>query len=314
MFNSSTKSSISLDRRSFLGIAAGLVAAGVLPRSVLALAGPHIFKHGVFDVTVLSDGNLTLPLAIVSKDATPEQLATLLGAAAKDGKFMPEINVVALRSGTEVILIDSGAGGGMGDTAGKLLESLKAAAIDPASVTKVIFTHAHADHVLGAAGNGSPVFANATFHLAEAEYNFWSPADLVSKVPEQMQGFVKMTQSAFAAFGDRIKTFKPGAEVLAGIGVIDTPGHTPGHVAFELAGGDGLVIVGDAITAPTVFFAHPDWAFGFDADGALASKSRRALLDMASAGKKQMLGYHWPYPGLGRAEVKDGAFAYIAAS
>jgi hypothetical protein len=35
-------------------------------------------------------------------------------------------------------------------------------------------------------------------------------------------------------------------------------------------------------------------------------------LDMAVSGKKQMLGYHWAYPGLGRAEAKDGAFAYVA--
>jgi glyoxylase-like metal-dependent hydrolase (beta-lactamase superfamily II) len=98
---------------------------------------------------------------------------------------------------------------------------------------------------------------------------------------------------------------------VPGVGVIDTAGHTPGHVSFELAGGDGLILTGDAITVPTVFFAHPDWAFGFDADGELAGKSRRMLLDNAATGKKLMLGYHWPYPGLGRAEAKDGAYVYV---
>jgi hypothetical protein len=72
-----------------------------------------------------------------------------------------------------------------------------------------------------------------------------------------------------------------------------------------------LILTGDAITVPKVFFAHPDWKFGFDADGEAAGKSRRMLLDMAVSGKKQLLGYHWAYPGIGRAEAKDGAFAYV---
>ena len=36
-----------------------------------------------------------------------------------------------------------------------------------------------------------------------------------------------------------------------------------------------------------------------------------SLLDMASAGKKKLLGYHWPYPGIGMAEKKDGAYVYV---
>lgn len=315
MFLSDPHATIRLDRRKFMGIAAGLVAAGVLPSSVLALAGPHSFKHGAFDLTVVSDGNLELPLTIVSKDAPPEEIAKLVGAMAKGDKFYPEVNVVVAKSGSDMILFDAGAGSGMAASAGKLAESLKAAGIDPAAITKVVFTHAHPDHLFGAVGaDGKSVYANASFHMAENELNFWSPPDLASKMPEGMQGMVKGIQGSLTALKDKLVTFKGGTELLPGVGVIDTPGHTPGHVSFELAGGDGLVLVGDAITVPGVFFAHPDWAFGFDADGAMAGKSRRMLLEAAATGKKKMLGYHWAYPGLGMAEAKVGAFVYVAAS
>jgi glyoxylase-like metal-dependent hydrolase (beta-lactamase superfamily II) len=314
MFLSDPHATIRLDRRKFLGIAAGLVAAGVLPSSVLALAGPHSFKHGAFDLTVVSDGTLELPITIVSKDAPPEELAKLIGAMVKGDKFYPEVNVVVAKSGSDMILFDAGAGSGMAASAGKLAESLKAAGVDPAAITKVVFTHAHPDHLFGALGaDGKPVYANASFHMAETEYNFWAAPDLASKMPEAMQGMVKGIQGSLAGLKEKIATFKGGAELLPGVGVIDTPGHTPGHVSFELAGGDGLVLVGDAITVPGVFFAHPDWAFGFDADGATAGKSRRMLLEAAATGKKKMLGYHWAYPGLGMAEAKDGAFVYLAA-
>jgi glyoxylase-like metal-dependent hydrolase (beta-lactamase superfamily II) len=306
-------STLTFNRRAFLGVAAGLIASGALPKSVLALAGPHNFKHGTFDITVVSDGTFALPIAMVSPDAKPEDIRQMLGLAA-DAEANPiEISPILVKSGTEMILFDTGTGAAMGSkTSGMIADSLKAAGTDPSAVTKVIYTHAHPDHLWGAlGGDGKPVFANASHHMSESEWNFWSAPDLVSKMPKELEGMVKGTQGQLAAIKDKMMMFKPGAEVLPGINVIDTSGHTPGHVSFEFAGGDGLILTGDAITVPTIFFAHPEWKFGFDADGAAAGKSRRMLLDMAASGKKQMLGYHWPYPSLGRAEAKDGAFAFV---
>ena len=51
---------------------------------------------------------------------------------------------------------------------------------------------------------------------------------------------VKTTQVQLAGIKDKVSMFKPGTEVLPGINVLDTAGHTPGHVSFEMSGGDGL--------------------------------------------------------------------------
>jgi glyoxylase-like metal-dependent hydrolase (beta-lactamase superfamily II) len=304
-----------LNRRKFLGVAASLVAAGVIPKSALALAAPYSFKQGAYDITVVSDGTLMLPFSVVSPDAKPEDLAKLLGAAAQGDKAQFEASPLLLKSGNDVVLLDTGAGGNFGPTMGKIAESLKAAGTDAGAVTKVIYTHAHPDHLWGTLGaDGKSVFPSASFHVAEAEWNFWVTPDLASKMPKDMEGMVKTTQTHLAAIKEKVAMFKPGAEVLPGVNVLDTAGHTPGHVSFELAGGDGLIITGDAITNPLVFFAHPEWKFGFDADPATAIANRKKLLDMASAGKKILLGYHWPYPGIGMAEAKDGAYVYVPAA
>jgi glyoxylase-like metal-dependent hydrolase (beta-lactamase superfamily II) len=301
-----------LDRRKFLGVAAGLIAAGVLPKNVLALAGPYTFKQGDYDVSVVSDGTLLLPVSLVGPDAKPEDVKTLLGAMVQGTNVQFEASPLLLRSGSDVILMDTGSGNGFQPTAGKIADSLKEAGVEASAITKVIFTHAHPDHCWGTLGaDGKPIFANASFHMAETEWNFWTAPDLASKMPKDMEGMVKTTQSQLAGFKDKVAMFKPGAEVLPGINVIDTAGHTPGHVSFELAGGDGLIITADAIINPQVYFPHPDWKFGFDADHATAIANRKKLLDMASAGKKKLLGYHWPYPGLGIAEAKDGAYVYV---
>ncbi len=304
-----------LDRRKFLGIAAGLVAAGVLPKNVLALAGPYSFKQGAYDITVVSDGTLILPITVVSSDAKPEDLAKLLGAMAQGDKVQFEASPLLLKSGSEVVLLDNGCGSNFMPSAGKIGDSLKAAGTDPSTVTRVIYTHAHPDHFWGTIANdGKGNFPNASLHMAEAEWNFWAAPDLASKMPKEMQGMVKGTQAQLAAMKEKLVMFKPGVEILPGINVLDTPGHTPGHVSFELAGGDGLIVTGDTIPNPAVFFANPGWKFGFDADPALAITTRTKLLGMAASGKKKMIGYHWPYPGIGMAEAKDGAFTYVPAS
>lgn len=100
-------------------------------------------------------------------------------------------------------------------------------------------------------------------------------------------------------------TIRSGDDVHAGIRAFATPGHTPGHLSFEVAGGDGLIVVGDAVTAPAIFFPHPDWTFGFDFDDEQAVGTRRRLLDRAAHGRTTLLGYHWPFPAIGYAE-RDG--------
>ena len=307
-----SNSTIRVDRRKFLGAAAGLIAAGILPKNVMALAGPYMFKQGAYDATVVSDGTLLLPLALIDSVGKPEEVAKLLGTMVQGDNIQFEASPLLLKSAGEMILMDTGSGGGFQPTAGKVLQSLKAAGVEPSAITKVIFTHAHPDHCWGTTGkDGKPVFSNAAFHMGETEWNFWMAADLASKMPKEMQGMVTGTQSQLGALKDQIKLFKTGAEVLPGIMALDTAGHTPGHISFELAGGDGMIVTGDAITNPMVYFAHPDWKFNFDSDHATAIANRKKLLDMASAGKKKLLGYHWPYPGIGMAEKKDGAYVYV---
>jgi glyoxylase-like metal-dependent hydrolase (beta-lactamase superfamily II) len=106
---------------------------------------------------------------------------------------------------------------------------------------------------------------------------------------------------------------KPGDDIVTGIRVLDTFGHTPGHVSFEVAGDDGLIIVGDAIGLPVMYFPHPEWRLAFDANHDLAVANRKKLLDRAATDKTKLLGFHWPYPGVGHAERKDSAYQYVAA-
>ena len=71
---------------------------------------------------------------------------------------------------------------------------------------------------------------------------------------------------------------RDGDEIVSGVRVIDTPGHTPGHMSVELAGGDGLVIGGDALTHVVISFQHPSWRVPVDHEPDRGSRPACACL------------------------------------
>ncbi len=303
-----------IDRRQFLSLAAGAALAGVAGVPTYAQA-MHRFDHGDFDISVFSDGFLTLSAEILLPDATPELREPILQSMGGDKTgAMVQANVPLIRYGRDLILIDNGAGGNFQPSAGRLADNLRANGVDPASITKIVFTHAHPDHS-GAttAADGTLLYPNAEYFIGQAEWDFWTDKDFETRRPAALHGFAKGARRDLFAVEDRITRVKEGDQIVPGMSIVDTPGHTPGHISIELAGRDNLVITGDACTSDVIFFQHPRWHFGFDTDAELALKNRRDLLDRAANEKLKLLGYHWTYPGVGYAEKKGDAYRFVAA-
>jgi glyoxylase-like metal-dependent hydrolase (beta-lactamase superfamily II) len=112
----------------------------------------YALRVGEIDVLVVSDGVLLLPGAMLAHNASPAVRAAWL----KDNFLPPDafdwaLNVVVVRSGGRTILVDAGMGTEFPDLkrAGQLIHRLEAAGIDLASVTDVVLTHMHMDHVGG---------------------------------------------------------------------------------------------------------------------------------------------------------------------
>ena len=279
-------------------------------------ADAHRFSQGAIEVTVLSDGHLVLPAAVLAPTAPPDELAALMkeifGKAPET--IEPAANVTLLRSGEDLVLVDTGSGNRFQPTAGKLRDNLAANGIDPAAVTKVVFSHAHPDHVWGTVlDDGSLAFPNAGYYVGQAEWDFWTNPDLPGQMPEEMRPFALGAQRDLGAVKDRVTLVKEGAAVAPGITVIDTPGHTPGHISLLVEGGEGLIVGGDVTPHAVVSLRRPEWAFGFDADPEQGIATRKALLDRAAADRHAFLGFHFPYPGVGQVERDGDAYRFVPA-
>src|SRR5215472_14508554 len=112
----------------------------------------YALKVGAIDVMVISDGVLSLPGAMLAHNADPAVRAAWL-----EDMFLPPdviewaLNVVVVRSSNRTILIDAGMGAAFPDLprVGQLVHRLEAVGIDPASITDVVLTHMHMDHIGG---------------------------------------------------------------------------------------------------------------------------------------------------------------------
>ena len=153
-------------------------------------------------------------------NADPAVRATWL-----DDMFLPPdafdwaLNVVMVRSGGQTILIDAGLGSDPDlhlPRAGQLIKRLEAAGIDLASVTDVVLTHMHMDHVGGLLVDGvkERLRPDLRIHVAAAEVKFWESPDFshVSMPPgfpdalrATAKRFMKEYRSQLRLFEERVR-------------------------------------------------------------------------------------------------------------
>ncbi len=310
---------LEVSRRSMIFGGTTLLAAGLLSgigaRPLLAATAAHRFKVGAAEIIVLSDGRFSLPKSFVLPDRADAELAALFEKAGAKLDLVAETNVTIVKTGPHVVLIDTGAGPDFMPTLGKLADNLDAAGIKAAEVTHVVFTHAHADHFWGVVDplTESSLFEGARHVMTTVERDFWLKPGIETTVPEAHKTMAVGITRRMKQLGDKIETVKPNAEIVPGIALLDTPGHTPGHASVVVrSGSEEVVVLGDALTQHIVSFATPGWRWGPDIDADAAIATRRRLLDRLATSKARVVGYHLPWPGVGRVEAKDGAFRFVA--
>ena len=170
-------------------------------------------------------------------------LASLRGL---DGREWPVHGFVVTHPGGAV-LVDTGCGGPdewLNDwrvVNRSVADALAELDMTPADVGLVINTHLHFDHC-----GQNAVFSHAACHVQRTEL------DRAKRESRELYDW-------FGFMDARWELLDGDTEILPGLSVVTTPGHTVGHQCVVVSSADGQdLLIGDAAYTPRQFAGPPD--------------------------------------------------------
>jgi len=207
------------------------------------------------------------------------------------------------------ILIDNGMGTkederfleihGVSDDAGRKLEdSLANAGVAPADIDVVVCTHLHFDHAGGNTelqdGALRPAFPNARYIVRRDE---WELAHLDSekiRAAYMLQHFDPLEEAGVLELVD------DELELVPGVRLLHTPGHTPGHQSVLVeVGKETICFLADLV--PTRAHVRPLWIMSYDLEPLVTFETKKRVLERAGVEGWTLVFEHDPWIAAARA-------------
>jgi glyoxylase-like metal-dependent hydrolase (beta-lactamase superfamily II) len=295
-------------------------ASGPAPELTGTEPGFYRFRIGGLEAVALSDGGISGPLSTMNfwADVQNKVIVDALYAAFEPPEIHLGFSVLLVKVGNELVLVDTGCGSLFGPIGGRLVGNLAAIGVTPEQITTVILSHAHGDHMGGLLNlqTGQVTFKNARHLIHGSEYDFWmggNPDLSAVRMPDDAKATAKANaRKVLDGLKDRWERVNPGDKPMAGLEIIDAPGHTPGHIGVLYTdGGESLLHVADAAHHHTLSFEHPEWGFIADVQPEVAKQTRRRLLARAAEERIRIFGAHLPFPAIGHVRATEGHFEYV---
>ncbi len=188
------------------------------------------------------------------------------------------------------ILVDCGAGTKLDDKMVDIYEIqcrplrkvLEDHGIDPDSITDAIATHLHFDHAGGytyydGAGELALALPNATHHVQRRQWEAATGPNEKDRASFFPENFLPIKEAG------RLNLLDGESEILPGVRVVPTEGHTPGHQVVLLGGSEGTVMYcGDLI--PLASHVNLPWIMAYDHFPLSTLEEKKRLLGEAADG------------------------------
>jgi len=218
-----------------------------------------------------------------------------------------------------IVLIDTGLGNKESDrfksiygvsnegSPTRLESSLEALGVLPEDIDFVVATHLHFDHAGGGTvrdpdGTVRPSFPGARYVVSRGEYEF---ARLDNE--RVRASYMAANFEPLAAAGC-LELVDGDAEVVPGVSMVHTPGHTPHHQSIRVdIGGDQLLFLADLV--PTTAHLPLSWIMGYDVEPLVTLESKKNLLSRAAEEGWLLAFEHDPFVAWGRAAIPSGGGA-----
>ena len=219
----------------------------------------------------------------------------------RHGQAWLPIGCFLIRTRSRNVLVDAGMGPELSDgdprrvlVGGQLMTGLYAIGVPPADIDDVICTHLHSDHcgwLFDA--EARPVFPKAGIWFGAQDWHHFVLNREFFMHDHIRHGFTDSSEG-------RLHPVSEEVTVTAGVDLLMTPGHTPGHMAVVVSSqGNRALLLGDAITCP-VQMDEPSWQALGDVDPGLAARVRARLFRELEDPGILAAGAHFPELRFGR--------------
>ncbi len=190
-----------------------------------------------------------------------------------------------------------------------LEEAIAAAGFKPDDIDIMVDTHLHFDHAGGnthvdADGQVRLSFPRARYIVQKGEYEYahWKNERIQASYLKHNFEPVKEAGKLELVEGD--------VDIVPGISVMRTPGHTPHHQSVLIrSAGETAIFLADVM--PTSAHLPLPWIMGYDVEPLVTLESKRAIVKRAQDEEWLLIFEHDPTVAWGRIGEKDGKMALV---
>lgn len=294
------------------------LTAVAAPPAQLTSQAPGYYRTmvGDMEVVALYDGHFDIPNKTF-KGIDEKNIQSLLARRFVETRagVRTAINAFLINTGKNLVLIDTGAADCFNSDMGHLADNLRASGYKPEQVDTVLLTHLHPEHACGLTRNGKMAFPNAAVYVSHYESDYWLDEENAKQVSDANLAFFKKAQDAVAPYvaAGKFKTFGLDETLVPDVGIVSTPGHTPGHTSYLFTSGDQRLLVwGDIVHSHAIQFVYPDVTLEYDMDAKQSIAARKKVFGSVTKENLWVAGAHLPFPGLGHMSYDGERYRWIA--
>lgn len=273
---------------------------------------------GSFTVELLSEGRFEVFRDGHINCTTVDDESTRTQLSATGQSSVVGINPILIKTGHENILLDTGLGWGLDAGSeyhdiSNVQTNLDIFDLEPGDITHVVLSHLHYDHAAGCSFTGPDsetkgTFPNAKYFVHQKEWDF-----ALTQVNQEQKHFGAgyRLDDFYRLVADKRIEFlsRESTEILDGINVLRTGGHTPGHQIVAIHNnGESAYYLGDLL--PSSAHLNHYAMSHMDVEPVQAKKMKVQLLRKACNEQAILLFYHSKYGQSGRLiRNKDKQYA-----
>jgi glyoxylase-like metal-dependent hydrolase (beta-lactamase superfamily II) len=271
-------------------------------------------KLGKFEIYSIMDGFFRLDGGAMF-GIIPKVIWEKLHPPDGQNRIRLALGTLLVKAHGQMILVDTGIGNKADakstdiyaiDRTPSLEQSLAAHSLNPEDVQIVINTHLHLDHAGGNTYRDPqdrilPTFSNAKYYIQRKE---WESA---FKINERTRGSYR--QDDFRVLEERglVEFLEGDAQILEGIRVIQTPGHTTHHQSALIESeGKKALFLGDLI--PTASHIPYPYIMGYDLFPLTTLATKKQILTRAYEEHWLLIFQHDPKVRMGILKEVKGKF------